>query len=107
MEDQKHTPGPWKVYGAAEELVIHAGEEREVITIIPRFITSEGIGGIKKKEANANLIAAAPELLEALEELSNEFKSLYSISLMKKYEVEDNDAYRKAISIIKKATGHA
>ena len=103
MEDKKHTPGPWKIYGAAEELVIH--RDRKTIATVPRF-RGETLEELKTLEVDANLIAAAPELLEALEELSNEFKSLYSISL-KKYKVEDNDAYSKAISVIKKATGHA
>ena len=46
----KHTPGPWKV------------ERRSVLIPIAPYEWAEAYGGT---EANARLIAAAPELLEA------------------------------------------
>lgn len=59
----KHTPGPWKArhsgFGDAEVV----GSE---ITGIPAPFTPTVIGS-RLNWADANLIAAAPELLEALE----------------------------------------
>ena len=65
----KHTPGPWK-YGA--ELSSRTGEW---LISFDAGNRGRGIGiaetrpGSGQEEANARLIAAAPELLEALEEL--------------------------------------
>lgn len=60
----KHTPGIWKVSG--ESVVASNGDY--CIAVV------ESDGGyeapLEQREANARLIAAAPELLEALEEVS-------------------------------------
>lgn len=56
----KHTPGPWKVGStiALRHRVID-GKANEVATMKGEFEL--------EKQANAHLIAAAPEMLEALE----------------------------------------
>src|SRR6516165_6430321 len=65
-EKVKHTPGPWT-------LTEHSGKytPRHIIrsknAAIIEF-ASFGSVGIEQREANARLIAAAPELLEALEQ---------------------------------------
>lgn len=64
--DAKHTSGPWTVeeYGddEAPSLVIHNGSETRVC-----FMATPGSHGDPARiEANARLIAAAPELYEAL-----------------------------------------
>ncbi len=57
----KHTPGPWRA------------EEREVVTYLGHPIaevldTAEGLeGSDAEADANARLIAAAPDLVAALE----------------------------------------
>ena len=51
-----HTPGPWQV---SNDNVVHNGEARVAKVLKPRGWESDD-------EANARLIAAAPELLEAL-----------------------------------------
>ena len=64
----KHTPGPWEIeeyldfgdeywYGGNQGFTIHAG---------PAVLGSTNKGDIPKAQANARLIAAAPELLAAL-----------------------------------------
>lgn len=55
----KHTPGPWtyKKDRPNREIV---GPKNELIALIPRWIHSQD------HEANAILLAAAPDLLEAL-----------------------------------------
>ena len=62
MADVKHTPGPWFVDQYEDE------ESRHVITSKPDHLyVAYTIGGLgKEQEANADLIAAAPDLLEAL-----------------------------------------
>lgn len=63
----KHTPGPWKVvkskgYSQLTEIVSIDGP-----------VLSEGFGvNHESDQANAHLIAAAPEMLEALEFFVNE-----------------------------------
>lgn len=64
-----HTPGPWKVVtppdlsGDPHELSIKAG-----IVPIARISRAATID-LPEREANARLIAAAPDLLEALERI--------------------------------------
>lgn len=62
----KHTPGPWKATKGGE---IRAVQDSIEITIAVTFDLREDDRGTKK-EANARLIAAAPELLEALRDLA-------------------------------------
>lgn len=52
----KHTPGPWAVVSDHDW---HSGQQYGVKDVVPLNHTIT--------EANANLIAAAPDLLEALE----------------------------------------
>lgn len=71
----KHTPGPWstcnkrsliEIYAPDEHTVIYAdGSRPSIASVWPNGDT--GIAG--DQEANANLIAAAPDLLAACEAL--------------------------------------
>lgn len=70
MKDTKHTPGPWKLVVATN----HPTNANEQIAFIQSskqtcfdFSCVESEINRKEFEANAKLIAAAPELLEALE----------------------------------------
>lgn len=79
--DAKHTKGPWE----AEQCAIHT----------PNFIVAYVDGpanNIKEAQANARLIASAPELLEALEEV------------MDNTDYSDAAWYDKALEVLKKAT---
>lgn len=58
----KHTPGPWKV-GAASSAVYEPSNDARAIALMPTANWA-----IETREANARLIAAAPELLAALRE---------------------------------------
>lgn len=72
----KHTPGPWRIGKSNSWNVIadtHTGDR-------PSLIASAAFGGYsanamqrEEVDSNAILIAAAPELLEALIALSDEF----------------------------------
>lgn len=65
MPKVEHTPGPWSVvpYGDGDSLVIHSDSNSRVC-----FMATPGSFSrdFPKIEANARLIAAAPDLLEAL-----------------------------------------
>ena len=66
----KHTPGPWKLDRSLQPA---DGEYDYAISSPEHFVLAEAFGrsangGHPPAEANARLIAAAPELLEALRE---------------------------------------
>ena len=62
-----HTPGPWVVKqgdcDGSGAFSINAHTNGRTVFV------AETIGGLDEEEDNAHLIAAAPDLLEALEEL--------------------------------------
>jgi hypothetical protein len=66
----QHTPGPWKTWPS-----IHNGQTY----IVKGDYTSKDNGCIAHAdtEANARLIAAAPDLLEALEFIAKQSMSMY------------------------------
>jgi hypothetical protein len=97
----KHTPGPW--------VVIPRGESsgKSVATIEPKpesmettnYWTVADVNGLRAEwEANLRLIAAAPELLEALQGV---------VAFWDSITMEDsvNDLHIKARAAIVKATG--
>jgi hypothetical protein len=66
MSNAKHTPGPWEIGpdfdndGTREVPIGHRLKSGFVLTV------AVALGGLKGQQENARLIAAAPELLEAL-----------------------------------------
>lgn len=92
MSEFKGTPGPWFITGSMTKYIearIDGGMIQEVAACGP---THEDNGYGAQQNANANLIAAAPELLEALQEVVR-------ISDRK------HDAWDKAKAAINKALG--
>ena len=65
----KHTPGPWEVRPSANE-VINSDHGRLPFEIAAGYTL---IGAVYENEADARLIAAAPDLLDAL----LEYKRMY------------------------------
>lgn len=63
IPNAKHTPGPWRVGMAGPNLCPTVGTECGLMTAMVAH------GNNHPTEANARLIAAAPELYEALEAL--------------------------------------
>lgn len=62
----KHTPGPWKANWNKHYFQIDSERDGQIgDACASQFIT----GNTDKGKANAKLMAAAPELLEALEEI--------------------------------------
>ena len=68
----KHTPGPWIVGSTGEN--IWGNDNRSKIATIPR--DSPYIVILEEREANAYLISAAPELLEACKEAETYLNAL-------------------------------
>lgn len=111
MTDRKHTPGPWKKVKFSEDQwrcpmredsmtttgrLIHSEEGEAVamaVTAYPSWTDEEKEAEL---EANARLIAAAPELLEALKGLLN-YENLGAYAR--------SDVRKQARAAIAKATG--
>ena len=70
MNQSKHTPGPWNVDGDATVYGprFSIANDKEQIGI---FEVADCKGYKQEREANARLIAAAPDLLLALERLAH------------------------------------
>jgi hypothetical protein len=69
---RKWTPGPWKIFRASNGAMLGIGVDRPADEDHAAGVTDAygglwGSGG--EKEANARLIAAAPELYDALEHI--------------------------------------
>lgn len=102
----EHTPGPWK---AVEERQVFRAGGKECIVGVDVMAGTEAIarvhnlGGdrLKEMQANARLIAAAPEMLEALRQLFD----VLTVSGKHSYKAgsETGIAIEKARAIIAKA----
>lgn len=99
MGEFKGTQGIWefKEQGEANSWVILSEENKNWILAI----TQNGEILNEKQIANAKLIAAAPELLEALENLLTDYKKYVSYSLKN---ASSNHLINQCENIIKKAT---
>ena len=66
----KHTPGPWVVVGSRTKYVEArlVGSLMQEVAACGPTLADEGYG--QQQEANARLIAAAPDLLEALQDIA-------------------------------------
>lgn len=88
-----HTPGPWKAYVGRRPSVYAEGYGNiNLLTTRNGFQKGTSPRGLEQAKADANLIAAAPELLEALKEMLD----LY---------IWDSDASDRAKAVIAKAEG--
>lgn len=67
----KHTPGPWKRSDKADGNWWHIGAGNQAIATAPAASKKRNEPYASMFEANANLIAAAPELLVALEQIKS------------------------------------
>jgi len=74
-----HTPGPWCLFDYGEGWHINQAGGPGFIGSLPRYKHRE-----KECEANANLIAAAPDLLEALDsimEICSQGRQIYPATM--------------------------
>lgn len=97
----KYTPGPWLVDGAGTKAMVR-GADLTIVAVRHRLIGPT-------HEANARLIAAAPELLEALQGAIKAWDAVYpsmkfdgDVETLEDFEFGE---FQKARAAIAKATG--
>ncbi len=108
MSEPKFTPGPWYVK-PREEIKSMYGSSYTRTTILdsqdggysPRHVIAQIARGNGKEEANARLIAAAPEMYEFL----NSLTSFGGEILLATLGEEGTKIYKEAVSIIAKVIG--
>ncbi|HGT3141462.1 TPA: hypothetical protein ACM2X8_006408 [Pseudomonas aeruginosa] len=109
----KHTPGPWGIERLHGEINVISCNERDgaakdmgIVYVLARdvggMIHGEQFDDRSEVEANARLIAAAPELLDALEDAVNRLTS--SLILLKCDDDFIKKETAKARAAIAKAT---
>ena len=98
----KHTPGPWVVVGNLTKYVEArlVGSLMQEVAACGPTLADEGYG--QQQEANARLIAAAPDLLEALRGM---FAMWRSVCRAQGWEPEHLAEAVRAQAAIAKATG--
>ncbi|HBO5316114.1 TPA: hypothetical protein L4W78_005920 [Pseudomonas aeruginosa] len=102
MSKQSHTPGPWNVdFIDGVDGVFAAGDKR-ICQVNEVDIVGWNVRFRDESEANGRLIAAAPELLDALEDAVNRLTS--SLILMKCDDDFIKKETAKARAAIAKAT---
>lgn len=92
----KHTPGPWEMHGefSGRDIVQIETKHGYSVADVRNYNRSE------QNKANAKLIAAAPDLLEALQNLIGEVKDIRGVDV----EEYKPAAFEQARAAIKKAT---
>lgn len=97
LAEMKHTPGPWRIGTAPPNGEQTIGTIRGMMVAV----ATTGVGMDEETLANARLIATAPELLEALQEVLPMLEHL----LMIRGEPEPGSIGHKARAAIAKAIG--
>lgn len=111
MADAKFTPGPWEIWTSCSFRRISSkatGKDGDVLhAVIQRSDGHPDLcfpnGGFTGPDAR--LIAAAPELLEALQALFDDYKALADSGDAGNWSLEDMECGKAALAAIAKATG--
>ena len=78
--DAKHTPGPWMTQRSHSGRTIYAETQRDFeikeTRILAFMVRNEAQFPVEQSDANARLIAAAPELLAELREIESKLSAL-------------------------------
>jgi len=105
MKDLKHTPGPWEYQDhkivSLSSWFVEPNEDYDDPGIRTTVINTIGAMGGNDIEADAKLIAAAPELLEALK-AANEF--IGKIAMYSEDSVPPIELVKQIDKTIRKAT---
>ncbi|HFT8008594.1 TPA: hypothetical protein ACU9T0_006544 [Burkholderia cenocepacia] len=121
MSNANHTPGPWKFsrwdefgdirfYISQQDGAPYTPDYSDVATVIAETCSGERM---RIQEANARVIAAAPELLEAAQKLVDMYDAHfrlndYSALEVSKHHVDElADAFEAARTALAKARGAA
>jgi len=104
---RKHTPGPWRISAESQSIVEQdnqaIGSKLGLLIATAHGYTDSGyFPDDDEGVANARLIAAAPELLEALKIFLNEFNDF---EVMKRTPIAYHKVVKAAHAAIAKAEG--
>ena len=105
MSEAKHTPGPWTISDDHGQRWIEttAGNDDTIAQVFRRNNSVSAARDIEYT-ANAHLIAAAPELLEALKEITSDYADRFDLdSLSTNPGIKSS--IKQARTAIAKATG--
>jgi len=94
-------PGPWHTIDTDRGIYI-IGPSSSLLAIVQPYHSN-----VVQNEANARLIASAPELLEALTALYASYKALADSGDAGNWRLEDTDEGQQTLAAIAKATGEA
>ena len=94
---KKHTPGPWAILERAEDSRTHISNGAHIVCTLGTTRTD----GSPNHSPNALLIAAAPDLLSALEEMMAVFQD------HEQYDEESAEVIQSARAALRKAKGEA
>jgi hypothetical protein len=94
MSRSKHTPGPWKIATDKDGNLIHGvvTNETHIASVGGDYQTDE------LRQANTRLIAAAPDMLEALERIAHIEANRIGVSTWKDLASESIDIARAAVA---------
>ena len=109
----KHTQGKWKVHpvrnyvlnsNKPDNYVVRCWDDTQDTIAIARMVTfSDGKRDMDEVEANANLIASAPEMLKMLYEI----ESVLHTAFLKDESSDIKEVWKKVLRLIYKAEGGA
>jgi hypothetical protein len=94
---KKHTPGPWATLDRADDSRTHISNGAHIVCTLGTTRTD----GSPNHSPNALLIAAAPDLLSALEEMMAVFQD------HEQYDEESAEVIQSARAALRKAKGEA
>jgi len=98
MNNNKHTQGKW---GFFRDSTTNDSKHYVYSEGVGLIATIPNEGAIDKQEANAKLIAAAPELLAALIKCQHQLQTYAELD---SWDTQDEEAYELASEAINKAT---
>lgn len=108
MSEQKHTPGPWHCCINASHTAFLIKDKKGRLIAMPSWHTTDDTNFPLKpqSEANSKLMAAAPELLEALKQSAEGWANAIELKLLPPQHVMSASILRdSALAAIAKATG--
>ena len=94
-------PGPWHTIDTDRGIYI-IGPSSSLLAIVQPYHSN-----VVQNEANARLIASAPDLLEALAALYASYKALADSGDAGNWRLEETDEGQQTLAAIRKATGEA
>lgn len=108
MEKPKHTPGNWYVateYPYGKSCVVFYPEPNSAAELIATCNTNDAPITIEEREANARLMAAAPDLLRVALKMKSLIEALNSDEISEAVRKDLNHAHRQLEMAIAKAEG--